>query len=200
LREEKLMIHDGLSPFIITFAGNLHLFPFPQMKSRLEHRISPTDIKEICALTQGKQNDALKEELYRLSMDEDRRVATNALWVFTHLASADNEWLFSKHDHLIDRCLGESDATKLRLILNLLLRQPFDKESIRTDFMDYCLQRLADPDSPYAVRAQCIKLAYMQMKHWPELLDELRLTLEVLSREPLSPGLRSARNQVMRKM
>ena len=170
------------------------------MKSRLEHRISPTDIKEICALTKGKQNDALKEELYRLSMDENRRIATNALWVFTHLASADNEWLFSKHNHLIDRCLRESDATKLRLMLNLLLRQTFDKESIRTDFMDYCLQQIVDPNSPYAVRAQCIKLAYMQMKHWPELLDELRLTLEVLSCEPLSPGLQSARNQVMKKM
>ena len=113
---------------------------------------------------------------------------------------ANNEWLYSKHDHIIDRCLRESDVTKQRLMLNLLLRQPFDKESIRTDFIDYCLERLADPDSSYAVRAQCIKLAYEQMRHWTELLGELRLSLDALSREPLSPGLRSARNQVMKKM
>ena len=88
---------------------------------------------------------------------------------------------------------------KLRLILTLLLRQPFDEEAIRTDFIDFCLTRLADPKSPYAVRALCIKLAYEQMRHWPELLNELRQTLEMISCEPLSPGLRSAWRQVMKK-
>ncbi len=170
------------------------------MKSKLTHRISQEEIMELCALTQGRQNDKLKEELYCLTMDEDHRVAINALWVFTHFDLANNEWLYSKRDHLIDRCLRESDVTKQRLMLNLLLRQPFDKESIRTDFIDYCLERLADPDSSYAVRAQCIKLAYEQMRHWTELLGELRLSLDALSREPLSPGLRSARNQVLKKM
>ena len=116
-----------------------------------------------------------------MTLDDDRRVATNALWVFTHFALADNEWLYAKHDQLIDRCLNEKDATKLRLMLNLLLRQPFDEEAIRTDFIDFCLTQLADPKSPYAVRAQCIKLAYEQMRYWPELLNELRQMLEMIS-------------------
>lgn len=166
----------------------------------LSHRLSQSEINELCALTQGEQNNHLKEELYQLTLDDDRRVATNALWVFTHFALADNEWLYAKHDQLIDRCLNEKDATKLRLMLNLLLRQPFDEEAIRTDFIDFCLTRLADLKSPYAVRAQCIKLAYEQMKYWPELLNELRQTLEMISCEPLSPGLRSALRQVMKKL
>lgn len=49
------------------------------MKSKLTHRISQEEIMELCALTQGKQNDKLKEELYSLTMDEDHRVAINAL-------------------------------------------------------------------------------------------------------------------------
>ena len=81
------------------------------MKSKLTRRISQEEIMELCALTQGKQNDKLKEELYCLTMDEDHRVATNALWVFTHFDLANNEWLYSKHDHIIDRCLRESDVT-----------------------------------------------------------------------------------------
>ena len=170
------------------------------MKESLIYRLSQSDIHELCALTQGGRNNSLKEQLYQLTLDADRRVATNALWVFTHFALADNEWLYAKHDQLIDRCLNEKDATKLRLMLNLLLRQPFDEEAIRTDFIDFCLTRLADPKSPYAVRAQCIKLAYEQMKYWPELLNELRQTLELISCEPLSPGLRSAWKQVMKKL
>ena len=170
------------------------------MKESLMYRLSQSDIHELCALTQGGRNNSLKEQLYQLTLDADRRVATNALWVFTHFALADNEWLYAKHDQLIDRCLNEKDATKLRLMLNLLLRQPFDEEAIRTDFIDFCLTRLADPKSPYAVRAQCIKLVYEQMRYWPELLNELRQTLEMISCEPLSPGLRSAWKQVMKKL
>ena len=170
------------------------------MKYLLSHRLSMDGINDICLLVQGEQNHSLKEQLYQLTLDNDRRVATNALWVFTHLPAADNEWLYAKHNQLIDRCLKEHDATKLRLMLNLLLRQPYTEEDIRTDFIDYCLMRLTDPKSPYAVRAQCIKLAYEQMKYWPELLNELRQTLEMISCEPLSPGLRSAWRQVMKKV
>ena len=168
------------------------------MIHQLNHRLSQSDIHELCALTQGEHNDNLKEELYQLTLDA--RVATNALWVFTHFSAVDNEWLYAKHDQLIDRCLNEKDATKLRLMLNLLLRQPYTEEAIRTDFIDYCLMRLTDPKSPYAVRAQCIKLAYEQMKYWPELLNELRQTLEMIGCEPLSPGLRSAWRQVMKRI
>ena len=170
------------------------------MKESLTNRLSQGELLELCALTQGEQNNHLKEELYQLTLDNDHRVAINALWTFTHFALADNEWLYAKHDQLIDRCLKEHDATKLRLMLNLLLRQPYAEEAIRTDFIDFCLMRLADPKSPYAIRAQCIKLAYEQMKHRPELLNELRQTLNMISCEPLSPGLSSAWRQVMKRL
>ena len=119
------------------------------------------------------RNNHFKEGLYQLTLDDDRRVAVNALWTFTHFAADDNVWLFAKHDQLIDRCLNEKDATKLRLMLNLLLNQPYTEEAIRTDFIDFCLARITDARAPYAIRAQCIKLAYEQMRYWPELLDEL---------------------------
>lgn len=170
------------------------------MKTLLAHRLSQSEIMQLCALTQGEHNDNLKEELYQLTLDANRRVAINALWTFTHFAADDNVWLFAKHDQLIERAITEQDVTKLRLILTLLLRQPFDEEAIRTDFIDFCLARITDARAPYAIRAQCIKLAYEQMRYWSELLDELRQTLNMISCEPLSPGLRSAWKQVMKKI
>lgn len=110
------------------------------------------EIKDICLLVQGEQNNSLKELLYQLMLDDDRFVAVNALWTFTHFAVDDNVWMF------------------------------------------------ADPKSPYAIRAQCIKLAYEQMKYWPELLNELRQTLNMISCEPLSPGISSAWRQVMKRL
>lgn len=170
------------------------------MKFLLTQRLSQSEIMQLCASTHGARNNHLKEGLYQLTLDDDRRVAVNALWTFTHFTADDNVWLFAKHDQLIDRCLNEKDATKLRLILTLLLRQPFDEETIRTDFIDFCLARITDARAPYAIRAQCIKLAYEQMRYWPELLDELLQTLNMISCEPLSPGLRSAWKQVMKKI
>ena len=170
------------------------------MKTLLTQRLSQSEIKQLCASTHGARNNHLKEGLYQLTLDDDRRVAVNALWTFTHFTADDNVWLFAKHDQFIDRCLNEKDATKLRLILTLLLRQPFDEETIRTDFIDFCLARITDARAPYAIRAQCIKLAYEQMRYWPELLDELLQTLNMISCEPLSPGLRSAWKQVMKKI
>lgn len=169
------------------------------MKTLLTHRLSQSEIMQLCASTHGVRNNHLKEELYQLTLDDDRRVAVNALWTFTHFAAADNEWLYAKHDQLIERAITEQDVTKLRLILTLLLRQTFYEEAIRTDFIDFCLMRLADPKSPYAIRALCIKLAYEQMKYWSELLNELRQMLDLISNEPLSPGLRSAWRQVIKK-
>lgn len=110
------------------------------------------EIKDICLLVQGEQNNSLKELLYQLMLADDRLVAVNALWTFTHFAVDDNVWMF------------------------------------------------ADPKSPYAIRAQCIKLAYEQMKYWPELLNELRLTLNMISCESLSPGISSAWRQVMKRL
>ena len=170
------------------------------MKTLLTQRLSQSEIKQLCALTHGARNNHLKEKLYQLTLDDDRRVAVNALWTFTHFAADDNVWLFAKHDQLIERCLNEKDATKLRLMLNLLLSQPYTEEDIRTDFIDFCLARLTDTRAPYAIRAQCIKLAYEQMRHWPELLNEQLQTLNMISCEPLSPGLRSAWKQVMKKI
>lgn len=170
------------------------------LRPRLTVRLTKDDIKEMCRLTQGEQNHRLKEELYALTNDSDRRVATNALWVFQHFAKADNKWLYAKHDDLIDHCLATSDATKLRLTLSLLLRQPFEESQVRTDFIDYCLDHLTDARQPYAIRSQCMKLAYLQMRYWPELLEELKRTLELVARNPMSPAIKSAWRQVMKKI
>ena len=156
------------------------------------------DIYEICILCHG--NSRKKAELYQLIFDEDERVATNALWVFTHFDMQNNEWLYAKHDDLIDRVLVEKNETKRRLILSLLLRQPFEEESLRSDFIDFCIAKITASSQPYAIRCYCMKLAYEQMKYYPELLTELKAAIDMLEQEPLSPGLTSAKKQVMKKI
>lgn len=114
------------------------------MKQKLIGRISMDNIHELCFLTQGEENNHRKEELYRLTFDEDNRVAFNALHVLSNFDLANNEWLYCKHDELIDRVMKEEHVGKRRLMLNLLLRQPFEEEFLRSDFIDFCVSKIAD--------------------------------------------------------
>ena len=121
-------------------------------------------------MTQGKENNHRKEELYQLTFDENDRVSFNALWAFAHFDKANNPWLFQKHDELINKVLVEKNETKRRLMLHLLLRQPFEEESLRSDFIDFCIR-------------QDYRL-FPALRH-PLLLHEARLRAdEVLSRTP----------------
>ena len=170
------------------------------MRNQLINRLSINDIYSLCLQTQGKENNCLKEELYQLTFDENERVAFNALCALSHIDEANNEWLYAKHDDLIDRVLVEKNMTKLRLMLSLLIRQPFEEATLRSDFIDYCVAKITACAYPYAIRTLCMKLAYEQMKYYPELLAELKAALDMLEQEALSPGLASAKRQVMKKI
>lgn len=169
-------------------------------RKRLLQRLSQDDIHEICFLTQGPDNDSLKEELYTLISDEDVRVSYNALWVLTHFDLANNEWLYAKHDELIDKAIAEKHEGKRRLLLTLILRQPLDRDTLRTDFIDFCFDAIQSSHESYANRALCMKLAYEQCRFFPELLSELSNCLEIISAESLSSGLKTARRNVMKKI
>ncbi len=170
------------------------------MRNQLINRLSVNDIYSLCLQTQGKENNCLKEELYQLTFDENDRVSFNALWVLTHFDKANTPWFFQKHNELIDRVLAEKNETKRRLMLQLLLRQPFEEESLRSDFIDFCIAKITACSQPYAIRSYCMKLAYEQMKYYPELLEELRMALDMLEQEVLSPGMLSAKRQIMKKI
>ena len=170
------------------------------MRNQLINRLSINDIYSLCLQSLVKENNCLKEELYQLTFDENDRVSFNALWALTHFDEANNPWLFQKHEELIDRVLVEKNETKRRLMLHLLLRQPFEEESLRSDFIDFCIAKITACSQPYVIRCYCMKLAYEQMKYYPELLEELRMALDMLEQEVLSPGMLSAKRQIMKKI
>ncbi len=168
------------------------------MREELSRRLSAA---EVCKLGVGMQGDGDRlEALYELTFDCDKQVAFNALWAFTFLDKTNVGWLNSKHDDLINRVLVETDLAKCRLMLSMLLRQPFREEDIRPDFIDFCLTKITACSQPHAIRVLCIKLAYEQMKFYPELVMELEAALDLLEQEALFTSLTSAKRQVMKKI
>lgn len=165
-----------------------------------QKKMSMRDIVTVGRYTAGHFQNDKKAELYEFSHSDDPYISFNALHVFTFFDAYDLEWLQEKHDDLINCALSETANNKLRLQLTLLLRQPFYPELIRTDFIDFCLNKFTNPTLPYAIRALCMKLACKQMTDIPELTDELESNVQLLDQEQLSPGLLSAKRQVETKI
>lgn len=170
------------------------------LHGRLAGRIQDKDLRELCRRAQGEAQEGRKEELYRLIGDEDDRVAYNSLWVWTHLASADLLWLSPRLPHLMDRAMAETHSGKKRLLLTLLERLPFEEKDLRTDFLDFCLRGMLSPGEPPGCKALCIKLAYKQCRYYKELRDELTVSLGMLDECSMSPGVRTARKNVLKKL
>lgn len=167
------------------------------LKEKLSRRIGANDIYEIIYLTQ--ENNQCKQELYQLLFDDDERTALQAAWVFNHFSLYENKWLYSKQEELIDEVISCRHATKRRLLLSLLYRQPL-KNPPRTDFLDFCLERMVSKSEPPAIQTLCMKLAYELCRPIPELLQEFRAIVEMTEFELFAVSARTVRKNILKAM
>lgn len=165
-------------------------------RTRLDRRIHSDDILELCYHTQGTDNNRNKELLFALATDRDERIAYNALWVFSHFSLADNTWLYNKRQELINILLKETHSGKKRLLLTLLERQHAEQEALNTEYLDFCLSGICSTE-PYGIRCLCMKQAFAQCRHIPELLTELAAVMEMLEQEDIPPSLQSTRKRIL---
>lgn len=84
-----------------------------------------------------------------------------------------------------------------RILLHMLRQHSFEPDAIRTDFLDWCLEKINSECEPYAVRAFCIYLSFKMCRHYPELISELYGHLDMLT-QTLTPGLSCARRKTLR--
>lgn len=150
-------------------------------------------IREIRFLALSEDPEALLSLLHA----PEKRTSDNAAWVLTHLPSEKKSLLLQHQQELIDEAMQTSSTTKRRLIMTLLENQPFLKDDLRTDFLNFCLTQMTDTDAPTGIRSLAVKLSYAQCRHYPELLAELRSAMELMEQETQKPGLTSVRRRMM---
>lgn len=167
-------------------------------RQKLSGRIHERDIQEIIHHIQQQETDTAIKSLYNLIFDTDKYISGNAAWILTHLDARHNKWLSPKQHELMQEAMQASDTGKRRLILTLLLKQPFDKENINSDFLEFCFKHLTSVQESIGIKALCMKLAYKQCVHFPELLKELQLTLEIMDSDFLSPGLQAVKRKILK--
>lgn len=167
------------------------------LHTQLSRTIGIRTIREICLSVQG--NDTGKAELWNLFQGDDPRVAHRAAWVLVHLPREEHAWLCEKRDIFIEKLLVCDHSGMRRMLLSLLLQLPLP-DPMRVDFFDFCLEHMISRQEPPAVQSLCLKLAHKMCCPEPALMHELRLILEIMEPDQLSPALRSVRRNVLKTL
>ena len=133
----------------------------------------------------------------RYVFDPDYRVARSALWGLNKATDEELSELQVILDELIEQAMHTGDSSVRRLTLNIIERLKMNEEDLRTDFLDYCLEHMASIEEFPGVQTLCMKLAYRMCCFYPELMDELKRTLEMMDIEYYKPAVKGLHQRIL---
>lgn len=133
----------------------------------------------------------------RYVFNEDYRVARSALWGLTKATREELSELQVMMNELIDLAMQTENSSVRRLTLNLIERLTINEDDLRTDFLDFCFEHLLNVEEFPGIQAVCAKLAFRMCEFYPELMDELKRTLEGMEIEYYKPAVKSIRNRIL---
>ena len=156
-------------------------------------------IDEVKCLAQSAHRDAkVREDLFSEALADKGRQSSHAAWVLTHMPSDDNKYVDEHREELLQLALATEDTSLRRISLTLLERLEWSDADVR--LLDFCLDRMMRRDEPYGVRSLCMKLAYAQCIHYPELMDELRQALLYIEPDEIGAGVRHTRTKILKML
>ncbi|MBQ6229082.1 MAG: hypothetical protein IJK08_11055 [Prevotella sp.] len=133
----------------------------------------------------------------RYVFDKDYRVARSALWGLTKATDEELSKLQVILDELIEQAIQTENSSLRRLTLYIIERLKMNEEDLRTDFLDFCLEHMASIEEFPGVQTLCMKLTYRMCCFYPELMDELKRTLEMMDIEYYKPAVKGLRQRIL---
>ena len=122
----------------------------------------------------------------------------NALWGLTKASKKELSQLETIKDSLIDLAMTTANSSVRRLSLNIVERLRMEEDEVRTDFLDFCFEHMTDIQEFPGIQSLCMKLAYRMCSFYPELMGELRRTIEAMEIEYYKPAVKSLRSRILR--
>ena len=133
----------------------------------------------------------------RYIFDSDYRVARSALWGLTKATNEELSELQVVLNELIDQAMQTENSSVRRLTLNTIERLTLDEDDLRTDFLDFCFEHMVSIEEFPGIQTLCMKLAYRMCTFYPELMDELKRTLEAMEIDYYKPAVKSLRKRIL---
>ena len=133
----------------------------------------------------------------RYVFDSDYRVARSALWGLTKAKDEELSELQVILNELTDQAMQTENSSVRRLTLNIIERLKMDEDDLRTDFLDFCFEHMVSIEEFPGIQTLCMKLAYRMCSFYPELMDELKRTLEAMEIEYYKPAVKCLRKRIL---
>lgn len=144
-----------------------------------------------------KAKDGFLDFARQFVYDEDAKLARNALWVLTKASDKELSALQPIRNELIDLAMTRKHSAVRRLSLNIVERLEMDKDDLQTEFLDFCLEHMLNVEELPGIQAIYMKLAYRMCKFYPELMEELKRTLQTMPIEYYKPAVKCTRNRIL---
>ena len=127
----------------------------------------------------------------------DYRVARSALWGLTKAHKEELTQLQVILNELINQAMKTNNSSVRRLTLNIVERLKMGEDDLRTDFLDFCFEHMMDVEEFPGIQSLCMKLAFRMCCFYPELMDELKRTLETMETDYYKPAVKCVRNRIL---
>ena len=134
---------------------------------------------------------------HQYAFSQDYRVARTALWGLTKANKEELSQLQVILNEIIDQAMQTDNSSVRRLSLNIVERLEMNEEDLRTDFLDFCFEHMMDIEEYPGIQSVCMKLAFRMCKFYPELMDELKRTLETMEIDYYKPAVKGVRNRIL---
>ena len=133
----------------------------------------------------------------RYAFDTDYRVARTALWGLTKAKDEELSELKVIYNELIDQAMQTENSSVRRLTLNIIEKLKMDEDDLRTDFLDFCFEHMVSIEEFSGTQTLCMKLAFRMCTFYPELMDELKRTLEAMEINYYKPAVKCLRKRIL---
>ena len=133
----------------------------------------------------------------KYAFSQDYRVARSALWGLTKASKEELSQLQVILNEVIDQAIQTDNSSVRRLSLNIVERLELNEEDLLTDFLDFCFEHMMDAEDFPGIQSVCMKLAFRMCKFYPELMDELKRTLEAMEIDYYKPAVKGVRNKIL---
>lgn len=133
----------------------------------------------------------------RYAFDTDYRVARTALWGLTKAKDeelSELKVIYNEPDR--SRFMQTENSSVRRLTLNIIEKLKMNEDDLRTDFLDFCFEHMVSIEEFPGIQTLCMKLAFRMCTFYPELMDELKRTLEAMEIDYYKPAIKCLRKRI----
>ena len=134
---------------------------------------------------------------HRYVFDSDYRVARSALWGLTKASDEELSELQVILNELTDQAMQTKNSSVRRLTLNIIERLKMEEDDLRTDFLDFRFEHMVSFEELPGIQTLCMKLAYRMCSFYPELMDELKRTIEAMEIDYYKPAIKCLRKRIL---